>query len=242
LGDVGEFSDPLLLSPSPTYYLPTDIPFQSTPVVPHSVNATFDLDQKVLEALSRSGYVSDDDEVSEMSELSESDSDNEDPSSQPHAVSRQMQDDEATTQGNQAVLTRAAKRTARSREAAKRNKKQKKIKARSENQAVTRAAKRMARSREAAKRNKKQKKIKARSENQPRDPQLANRHIQNAQPVALSYNSERLNISARGYIGKGSNGDERMYWLDEVVGEGSMLKFGLKKWDGRLVRIKYSVE
>jgi hypothetical protein len=86
-----------------------------------------------LEALHR--YISDDDQLSELSELSESDSDKDDPSSQPaYKTSRQTQDDGTTMEGNQNLLTRAAKRKARAKEASKRNKKKKKINGRSENQ------------------------------------------------------------------------------------------------------------
>lgn len=182
------------------------LPLKSTSVVPHSVRTTFDLRQMVFEALSRSSYVSDDDQLSELSELSEADSDKGFPSSQPaYRTSRQTQDDESMTQENKNLLTRAVKLKARNKAASKKNKKKKKANACSEHQLR-------------------------------QDPQLANNHVRNAHPVASSYDAANMNISARGYIGKrDNNGDERTYSLDEMLGEDSIHKFKLKKWDARLV-------
>lgn len=165
-----------------------------------------------LEALNRSSYVSDFDELSELSELSESDSYKEDSSSQSAYRTPKQTQDNGTTTQENKNL-------------------------------LSRAVKRKARNKEASKRNKKKKKTQARSEHQLReDPQLANNHGRNAQPVASSYKAETFNISARGYIGKGNHGDDRAYWLHEMVGEDSIFKFELKKWDARLVHIKYSVK
>lgn len=150
--------------------------------------------------------------MSDISELSDSDSDKEDARGETvYGNSRHPQGDGIATEGIQNLLTRADKRKAR-------NKK-------------------------ASKQNKKQKRINSRSTSQPQeDPQLVNRHLLNAQPVASSYASENFNISGRGYIGKRDPGDERTYWLHEMVGEDSKFKFRLRKWDGRQVQITYPAE
>lgn len=163
-----------------------------------------------MEALNHSSYVSDDDELSELSEVSASDSDKEDALSQAaYRTSVQRPGEGTTTKGT--PLNRAAKRKARMKEASKRNRQKRKTNELSERQVRE-------------------------------DLRLANKHLRHAEPVASSYNGDNFNISATGYIGKRKNGDERTYSLDEMVGEDSIFKFTLKKWDGRLVSSKHSGE
>jgi hypothetical protein len=111
--------------------MPIDTRFKSTPVAPHAVATSFHFHQKVLEGLKLSSYVSDDEELSDLSDLSDSDWETKELWSGPSGeISRETQP--PIPQGSGIILSRAEKRKARCKEKSKRNNKKRKTKAQRE--------------------------------------------------------------------------------------------------------------
>jgi hypothetical protein len=65
-------------------------------------------------------------------------------------------------------------------------------------------------------------------------PNALNRHVRSATAIKTTLNPRKLGATKSGWTGtRDQGGYKRVFTLDEMVGETSIFKFKLERWDGR---------
>jgi hypothetical protein len=64
-------------------------------------------------------------------------------------------------------------------------------------------------------------------------PALVNKHIRTAQSISTPLNVSKLRHTNTAYGGIAGESGDRVYRLEELIGENSHFKFKLQRWDGR---------
>ena len=68
-------------------------------------------------------------------------------------------------------------------------------------------------------------------------PHLVNKHIKKAgRPIRTSLDASKMPHASTSYVGtRYSGGPKKVFALDELVGNDSIYRFELRKWDGQYV-------
>jgi hypothetical protein len=66
-------------------------------------------------------------------------------------------------------------------------------------------------------------------------PRVINKYVRPATAVDVKFDAMKLRHTKTGYTGGHLKSGRRIYRLDELVGDGSIFKFRLETWDGKLV-------
>jgi hypothetical protein len=65
-------------------------------------------------------------------------------------------------------------------------------------------------------------------------PSVINRHVRPATAIKTALNTAKLRATKNGWTGaRDQGGYKRVFTLGEMVGEASIFKFRLERWDGR---------